>query len=89
LPHTRLSRFQIKFFEPEAVVFDTASGDTHFLASHTVALFQIIQTHPGMTRDQIEAALAARLSMRVSPEFSHMTNEALASLRQIGMLETP
>ena len=85
----RLARFQIKHFEPEAVAFDTASGDTHFLAPHTVALLQLIQNNPGMTRDAIEPALAARLSLPISPDFSQMTDEALASLRQIGMLETP
>ena len=84
-----MARFQIKYFEPEAVAFDTASGDTHFLAPHTVALLQIIQNNPGITQDAIEVALAARLSLQISPDFSHMTDEALASLRQIGLLETP
>ena len=84
-----MARFQIRYFEPEAVAFDTASGDTHFLASHTVALLHVIQNHPGMTRNEIERALAARLSLRITPDFSQLTDEALASLRHIGMLETP
>ena len=84
-----MARFQIKFFEPEAVVFDTASGDTHFLAPFTVVLFRMIQDNPGMTADKMYASLASRLSLGISPEFTHQTDEALASLRQIGLLETP
>ena len=84
-----MARFQIKSFEREAVVFDTASGDTHFLAPLTVALFQIIQNNPGMTAGEIESTLASRLSLRISPQLTCMTDDALTSLRRIGLLETP
>jgi PqqD family protein of HPr-rel-A system len=82
-----LARFQIKPFEPEAVVFDTASGDTHFLAPLTLELFQIVQSNPGLTADEMEAALASRLSLGISPHLSQLTEDALASLRRIGLLE--
>lgn len=84
-----MTRFQIKTFEREAVVFDTASGDTHFLAPLTVALFQIIQNNPGMTADEIESTLAARLFLQTSPQFTRMTDEAIISLRRIGLLAPP
>jgi len=84
-----LARFQIKTFEHEAVVFDTASGDTHYLAPLVAELFQLIQSNPGMTVDDLAPTLAARLSLPTSPHFTHMTNEAITSLRQIGLLAAP
>ncbi len=84
-----MARFQIKSFEPEAVVFDTASGDTHFLPPLTVALFRMIQNNPGITVDEMHVALASQLSLETGPDLTHQTDEALASLRQIGLLEAP
>lgn len=84
-----MSRFQIKTFEREAVVFDTASGDTHYLTPLAVGLFQLIQDKPGMTADDIETTLAARLALQTSPHFTHMTDEAITSLRRIGLLAAP
>ena len=84
-----MARFQIKSFEQEAVVFDTASGDTHYLAPFNVVLLQLVQSNPGMTLDEIHAALASRLSLGIGPDLVHQTDQALASLRRIGLLETP
>ncbi|MFH1819938.1 MAG: HPr-rel-A system PqqD family peptide chaperone [Pseudomonadota bacterium] len=84
-----MARFQIKSFEQEAVVFDTASGDTHYLAPFNVALFQLVQDNPGMTLDELHGALASRLSLGPGPDLIHQTDQALTSLRRIGLLETP
>ena len=84
-----MARFQIKSFEQEAVVFDTASGDTHYLAPFNVALFQLVQSNPGMTLDELHGALASRLSLEFGPDLAHQTDQALASLRRIGLLEAP
>ncbi|MBW8364275.1 MAG: HPr-rel-A system PqqD family peptide chaperone [Rhizobium sp.] len=84
-----MARFQIKSFEKEAVVFDTASGDTHHLAPFNVALFQLVQDNPGMSLDELHGALASRLSLEPGPDLVHQTDQALASLRRIGLLETP
>ena len=84
-----MARFQIKSFQQEAVVFDTASGDTHYLAPFNVLLFQLVQSNPGMTLDEMHVGLASRLSLEVGPELAHQTDQALASLRLIGLLETP
>lgn len=86
---TRLARFQIKSFEQEAVVFDTASGDTHYLVPFSVVLLQLVQSNPGMTLDEMHGALASRLSLGVGSDLVYQTDLALASLRQIGLLETP
>ncbi len=84
-----MARFQIKSFEQEAVVFDTASGDTHYLAPFNVVLFQLVQRNPGMTLDEMHEALASQLSLEPGPDLHHQTDRALASLRRIGLLETP
>jgi PqqD family protein of HPr-rel-A system len=84
-----LSRFILRSFEPEAVVFDTASGDTHFLAPLALELFQIVQKNPGMTADEVEAALTSHLSIDSNSHLSQLMEESLASLRRIGLLETP
>jgi PqqD family protein of HPr-rel-A system len=84
-----LSRFLLRSFEPEAVVFDTASGDTHFLAPLALELFQIVQKNPGMTADEVEAALASHPAVDGSSDLARLTEEALASLRRIGLLENP
>jgi PqqD family protein of HPr-rel-A system len=84
-----MARFQIKCFEDEAVIFDTASGDTHYLKPLTLALYQTSHESPVLTSAGIAQALAQRLSVAVTPQFSLLADEALTSLRQIGLLETP
>ena len=84
-----MARFQFKSFDNEAVVFDTASGDTHLLAPLTLALFELIQSNPGMTAHEIEPALLARLGLPGSTPLTTLTQESLASLRTLGLLETP
>jgi len=84
-----LARFQFKSFENEAVVFDTASGDTHLLAPFTLTLFELIQSRPGMMAHEIEPALLSRLDLPGSTDLTALTHESLASLRKLGLLETP
>lgn len=84
-----MTRFQIKSFEQEAVVFDTASGDTHYLAPFNMALFQLVQSSPGMALDDMHRALASRLALEPGPDLVHQMDQALASLRRIGLLEIP
>ena len=84
-----MTRFQIKRYEREAVVFDTASGDTHYLTPLAFALFMTSRDHPGMTPGEIAAALASRLALEPNTNFSDLAHEALASLQQIGLLQTP
>jgi PqqD family protein of HPr-rel-A system len=82
-------RFQLKQYDSEAVIFDTASGDTHYLAPLAQTLLHIIQSNPGMTADEIYAAVADRLSLKASSQLAQLTDEALANLRRIGLLEKP
>lgn len=84
-----MTRFQIKVFDTEAVVFDTASGDTHYLKPLALTLFQACQENPGLTSGGITQALAQRLSVKMNPGFSQQADDALSSLNRIGLLETP
>ena len=72
----------------EAVLFNTASGDTHYLKPLTLALYQICRDHPGYTSAQLADVLATRLGVAKTPQFLELTDDTLGSLRQIGLLES-
>jgi PqqD family protein of HPr-rel-A system len=78
----------LKSWGDEAVVYDAASGDTHYLKPLTLALYQECRNHPGYTATDLAAALAERLGVTVTPHFVELTDETLASLRKIGLLES-
>lgn len=84
-PPTRL----LKSWGDEAVVYDTASGDTHYLKPLTRTLYQICLDQPGLTATELAAALAARLGVAASPQLQALTEDALASLRKTGLLQSP
>jgi PqqD family protein of HPr-rel-A system len=85
LPPTRV---KIKIWRNEAVVYDTASGDTHYLKPLTLALYQTCHDHPGYVSTELAEALAARLGVTATPKFLELTDDTLASLRKIGLLES-
>jgi len=78
----------LKSWGDEAVIYDAASGDTHYLKPLTLALYQTCRDHPGFTSAEIAAALAARLNVTSSPQFMELTDDTLNSLRKIGLLES-
>lgn len=84
-----MARFQIKTYGYEAVVFDTASGDTHLLAPLTLTVFNTLSLHPGLSAEHLESRVAEQLSLATNPKLSSMVGEALTSLHQIGLLSTP
>lgn len=81
-------RLLLKSWGDEAVVYDTASGDTHYLKPLTLALYQTCRDHPGYTSAEIAAALATRLNVAITPQFMELTDDTLNSLRKIGLLES-
>lgn len=89
LEHTSLTRFQIKTYATEAVVYDTASGDTHYLAPLALDLFRIIESSPGLTQDEIDTALTMRLGLDSGAELTKLARDALVSLSRIGLLNSP
>jgi PqqD family protein of HPr-rel-A system len=78
----------LKVWGDEAVVYDAASGDTHYLKPLTLALYQTCRDHPGYTAAEHAAALATRLSVADTPQLRELTEDTLASLRKIGLLES-
>lgn len=77
----------MKSWADEAVIYDTASGDTHYLKPLTLALYQTCREHPGYTSDELATALAVRLGVADTPQFHELANDTLDSLRRIGLLE--
>lgn len=84
-PRVRL----LKCWGDEAVVYDTASGDTHYLKPLTLALYQTCRDHPGYTSAELAKALAIRLGVADTAELRDLTEDTLGSLRKIGLLESP
>jgi PqqD family protein of HPr-rel-A system len=78
----------LKSWGDEAVVYDAASGDTHYLKPLTLALYQTCREHPGYTSTEIAAALAARIGVADTPQLRELADETLDSLRKIGLLES-
>jgi PqqD family protein of HPr-rel-A system len=77
----------LKIWGDEAVVYDTASGDTHYLKPLTLALYQACRDHPGFTPDALATALATRLGVADSPQLHELAEDTLTNLRRIGLLE--
>lgn len=78
----------LKNWGDEAVVYDAASGDTHYLKPLTLALYQTCCNSPGYTSAELAVALASRLSVADTPQFHELIADTLASLRKIGLLES-
>ena len=83
-----MSRFQIKCFEEEAVVFDAASGDTHYLSPLVYALYTIRRVEPQMALSDIPVRLAHVFDVEADAHFKQLIHDAIASLQQIGLLNT-
>jgi PqqD family protein of HPr-rel-A system len=83
---THAIRFQLKTYGTEAVAFDTASGDTHYLAPFALTLFQLVHDHPGLSRSDVCLMLAQRYPIEPGPLLDARFDEALGSLRRIGLV---
>ena len=78
-------RFQYKQYESEAVVFDSASGDTHYLAPLALTLFQLCSEYPGLHRDDLKTLLA-RHEMGSDVPLDIRFDETFDGLRKIGLI---
>ena len=72
----------------EAVVYDTASGGTHYLKPLTLALYLTCRDHPDYSSAELAVALTTSLEVAATPQFQKQTEDALTSLRKIGQLES-
>lgn len=79
-------RFQLKQYASEAVAFDTASGDTHYLAPLALALYQICRDCPGLSREGARQLLAQRHGIERDPSLDTQIDETLDGLRRIGLI---
>ncbi|MHB8916127.1 MAG: HPr-rel-A system PqqD family peptide chaperone [Thiobacillus sp.] len=79
-----MARFLIKPFDAEAVVFDSASGDTHYLSPLACQLLITSQTPSSFTYQEISKALA--LEIEPGGEMESRIDEAIQRLQHIGLL---
>ena len=79
----------LKSWGDEAVIYDTASGDTHYLKPLTLALYQACRANLGATPAELANALATQLGFADTPELLELTEDTLQHLRKINLLETP
>jgi PqqD family protein of HPr-rel-A system len=84
-----LTRFLIKSFASEAVVFDTASGDTHYLSPLAQAIYASCLAQPGITPDAIDPLVAERLAIPVDSALSSEIRDALDNLHRIDLIALP
>mgnify|MGYP005838903291 CR=1 FL=1 len=71
----------------EAVAYDAASGDTHYLSPFTLALYEICRDHAGLGAADISPLLAAQLPHLPEAELRDAIDLGLASLSRIGLLQ--
>lgn len=79
-----MARFLIKPFDTEAVVFDAASGDTHYLSPLAYQLLMASQATSSLAYHEISKALTADIQSEVDIE--SRIDEAIRSLQHIGLL---
>jgi PqqD family protein of HPr-rel-A system len=84
-----LSRFLIKSFASEAVVFDTASGDTHYLSPLAQAVYSVCLAQPGIAPDAIDPLVAERLTIPADSVLCAEIRDTLDHLRRIGLIALP
>lgn len=77
----------LKSWGHQAVVCDIASGDTHYLKPQTLALYLTCRDH-SYSSAELAVALATPLEVAATPQFQEQAEDALASLRKTGQLES-
>ena len=73
----------------EAVAYDAASGDTHYLSPFTQALYEIYRDHPGLAAADLAPRLASHDPALPEDELNAAVDAGLASLSRIGLLRAP
>ena len=76
----------MKSWSNEAVIYDQASGDTHYLKPLTLALYETCCEHPGYTPAELAAALVRRIGVANTPDLLELTEDTLHHLRVINLL---
>lgn len=79
-------RFQLRQYGSEAVVFDTASGDTHYLAPLALTLFKLCRGPLPPSRDDIVRLLADSHAIDSGSFSDALIDETLAGLRKLELI---
>lgn len=79
-------RFHLRQYDSEAVVFDTASGDTHYLAPLALALFQFCRASPPPSREAVARLLAERHLIEPGWSADAQIEDTLEELVRIGLI---
>ena len=79
-------RFQLKRFGAEAVAFDSASGDTHYLAPLALALYRLFLDSPGLSREDAKRLLEQQHAPEPGVSLDAEIDETLEGLRRIGLV---
>lgn len=79
----------VRVWGDEAVAFDIASGDTHYLPPLTRILLEACRADSGNDPTTLGACAAATLGVEPTPQFLAAVHESLASLQRIGLLQAP
>ncbi len=70
----------------ESVAYDTRTGDTHLLEPLSTELLRRLESGP-KTSDELAAALAADFEFAPEDDVPALTANALAKLRELGMID--
>mgnify|MGYP001067297844 CR=1 FL=1 len=79
-------RFSLVTFDDEAVVFDAASGDTHYLSPLSLALLRILQTDPALDPAALRERVSASYDIDPAMPLDPSIQDALGRLRATGIL---
>lgn len=79
-------RFQLKQYAAEAVAFDSASGDTHYLAPLALTLYQLFREFPRLSREDAKRLVALRHGFAPGKSLDAEIDETLDGLRRIGLI---
>lgn len=77
-------RFTLVAYDDEAVVFDAASGDTHYLSPLYCAVYRYAAT--GATADAVCVALDKEFDIDDAGQLSVSVDTALTHLQKLGLL---
>lgn len=80
-------RFQLKQYDHEAVAYDTASGDTHYLAPLALTLFQLCGEFPRLTREDIACLLLQHYAIEPDSPPIAQIDDTLDDLCRVGLIQ--
>lgn len=76
-------------WDEDAVVFNSASGDTHYLQPLTFVVYQTCCQNPGLSKSEIIDLLTLDNPAPSEADFAQRANDAMTNLQRIGLLHIP